>query len=551
MLGVTWAAGYRSGQTVEEPRRWRFGVVYALLALATSLWAIAVRVTTVGTFPPDPFYFARILPASYWLGLVVLCVAFLMVLSFGPSLTRTVADVLLLMVVIGYFWGTYCVLYALPVPHDAYLFMDNISTVALSGHLGGNTSWYLNMYPLATVFFHELQLLTGIALPQVVRFYPVLSNGLLLLMLYAVARSALGPQGVVAPVALASCNWVSQWHMVPQNYAMLLTVPLVLLLASMFCGRGRQNPVHRLLFMVITLAIVLGHSSSPILISVALVGAIALYGLLGRLSSRWEQGSRPSATHIVPLLVTMTTFTVVLFFGYALVEAEFVQRALVNWAQQVLQNVLFGDLIAMENRDVVDPSASYSLASFIRLSLTMTTLTIGAVVSVYMLMRRRVEAVTIGLVGLSGGYLFLSAALVLAGYNLYGYTRGFMLGLIPLSLVFCGLLTVVGSWKLAESMLGRVLYLLVVLLILAALLLSPITKNASDPYNYFSQSDDAAEKFLQLHAEAFDAEVFHQNWYNLRVLKRAGVVDYLRSFVSSPANTVYGAGTSIVILPGP
>jgi hypothetical protein len=168
------------------------------------------------------------------------------------------------MVVIGYFWGTYCVLYALPVPHDAYLFMDNISTVALSGHLGGNTSWYLNMYPLATVFFHELQLLTGIALPQVVRFYPVLSNGLLLLMLYAVARSALGPQGVVAPVALASCNWVSQWHMVPQNYAMLLTVPLVLLLASMFCGRGRQNPVHRLLFMVITLAIVLGHSSSTL-----------------------------------------------------------------------------------------------------------------------------------------------------------------------------------------------------------------------------------------------------------------------------------------------
>jgi hypothetical protein len=524
-------------------------LVMLFLALITISWLASVRMMSVQSIPADPFHVARVLPFTYWIGIAALAALFVFMVLRPRRHGHVLVDLTFITVLCLYLHGTYCVAYPLPVPHDAYLFSKVSAWIVNTGHISGNPDYYLSTYPVATILYAQASQLLGISTLTLSRAYPLVSSWLIGFLVYALAHRLTPRYALVAPVAFVSMNWVSQWHMCPQNFGLLVTIAFLWTVVAAFGTGESGNWSHRVVILGMSVAILLAHPTTPLLNLVALTAVVSCFRLV-----RWIQPmslvrrDEPVLFRSGPV-VSVGVFLFVTYFAYAAFKAGYVTARFVSWGQMMVDNLLYGDVLVITDRAVTAPMDIYVLASNLRLGLTLTVIMAGAIVALYLILTRRSTPPLLWVVSLSAGYLAFSVVLVVAGFNVYGFDRGYVLGLIPLSVLFAYYLGDTRGQRKKASTCASMGAALVVGLVVFSIIMSPVTKNATDPYSFFAESDHAAEVFRASRSRTADAVAFHTREYNWAALKQKGGRDYVARFNSSEVDLVYDAKQSQLMVP--
>jgi hypothetical protein len=92
----------------------------------------------------------------------------------------------------------------------------------------------------------------------------------------------------------------------------------------------------------------------------------------------------------------------------------------------------------------------------------------------------------------------------------------------------------------------------VILIIILLILILPITNYGSDPYHFFSESEDKANQFGFNHIENFkltlyDEKTYSNMMYNYKTLKERQGLQYLNKFNNRVLNKIYDVGNACKI----
>lgn len=535
-------------------------LIALLLVLMFILWLVTIGTTRIIEYPADPFYYVKQLPVSYWAGMALAVIVLLLLLYKPLPKMKSLAEISFILVLILYLSGTPCFIYANPRFLDVYRVVGWVDSISETGGLAGMSSWYLTDWPMANIMFSSTSQVLGLDALSVAKYYPMFSMFLLTLLLYALARKVSPRYYVIAPIAYMSLAWVQEYHMAPQNYALLLSVLLIFLLLSLrdpaFQGNERTKIA---LIIIVWVVMVLAHGATPLLNLFALFSLFIIYFLMTHLpltkkAHPWGQRS-PRVQAITSFIIL---FAVVWFF-YAFFEAEFVGVRLVNWLQTTIDNIMYGDMFVFEQRNVTTPAASYSLLNSIRWVSIIGTLALGVLISLYIFLKKRSGSLGLIMVGFFIGYMGVSFYLVVGNFASYGADRGFIFGLIPASLLFTMMVYITfnttrdifttgtrTNWSY-ERLYSSVLSSIVLAFIVVSLLTLPVTKYGSDPYAFVSESEWAGRVYAKEHPEAKAIYDFTYVYNRMELMKQEGE-EYRAGFLSNDLNMIYDSGQSRIYL---
>jgi len=541
-------------------------LIALLLVLMFILWLVTISTTYIFKYPPDPFYYAKELPVSYWGG-IALAVLTLLLLLFKPlPRMKTLAEIGFITILVLYLYGTPCFIYTNPRFLDVYRVAGWVDWISATGSLTGISDWYLTDWPMANIMFSSASQILGVDALTVAKYYPIVHTFVLALILCVVARKITPRYCLIAPIAYMALDWVQVGHMSPQSYALLLSVLLIFLLSSLrdptFPGNERTKIA---LILVVWGVMVLSHGASPLLNLFALFSLWLVYNLIKRLPPLIK-AKHPWAERS-PRVQAITGFIILFaaaWFFYAFFEAEFVGVRLVNWIQITIDNILHGETFVFVQRHVTAPAASYSLLNSIRWVSILGTLVLGTLVSLYLFLKGKFGNLGLIMVGFFIGYMGVSFYLVVGHFASYGADRGFVFGLIPVSMLFTMMVSTAlyaradspvdyhdeQSGKEAQP--GRFYTMalsgMVLIFIIVSVLALPVTKYGSDPYGFVSESEWAGRLFAKEHPEA---EVTHNfvYVYNRMELMRQEGEEYQAGFLSNDLNMVYNSGQTQIYLP--
>jgi len=519
-------------------------------------------------FPADSLYYIKQLPWFYWFGIALLAVTLILLLFKPLNKGKIFAEIGLIAILTLYLFGTTSFIYTNARFLDVYGVADLVTHVSSTGHLAGLSSPYLTFNPTAVVFFSSSNLVLGTEVLSFAKFYPIVSTFLLVFMIYALSHKIVPRYCVMAPVAYLSLAWVQEYHMAPQNYALLLTIPLIILLMKLL--ESNSALTKTILILALWFLLVYSHAATPLLNLFALIALLIVYVLITRVPLHQ---ARLIAGYISPymkrILSPITIFAVV-YIAYIMFENSMVFDNMVDWFQITISNILNGETFALASRNATNPAPSYVQANIIRWIVIGGTLILGLVSSLYLIVKKRAFNWSLIMGSFFIGYMGFSAYLVFGGFATYGPDRGYIFGIIPFSIMTAMLLgSAYNSIRepqvrlpngrnqidlpITHNQYGTKLAILVVLFIVASMFLIPVTRYASDPYGFVPESEIAARHFIEdnpglgevIGYRYFGAPLMFSTYrYNLLELKQQGGQEYLDGFNSGDLNRMYDSGQS-------
>ncbi|MFC2016529.1 hypothetical protein ACFLUF_02320 [Chloroflexota bacterium] len=542
-------------------------LIALLLVFMFILWLVTISTTHIIQFPPDPFYYVKELPASYWAGMALAVLVLTLLVHKPLPRMKVIAEMGVITILILYLFGTPCFIYSNPRFQDVYEIADLVNWINTTGHLTGMIKWYLTDWPMATVSFSVGSQILGINVLSFGQYYPIFSMFLLTLLLYILAKKVTSEYCLIAPVAYMSFAWPQAYQMVPQYYTLLLSVLLIFLLLSLkdsaFPGYETTKIV---LILTIWFVMVLAHGASPLLNLIALVSMLLIYNLIKRFPlTRGKHPWGESSPRIQAITAFIIPFAVAFLF-YAFFEAEFLGIRMVSWLQITIENILNEETFLLTGRYVTTPAASYTMLSSIRLTTSLGILVLGSLSSLHLFLKGKSGSFDLTVVGFFVGYMGLACYLIISHLGIYGTNRAYIFGLIPASVLFA---MMVGStfdaamhktvnyskehllkrrWrfdKLYPAIFSRV----ILLFIIVSMLAFPITKYGSDLYGFMPESELAARLFVDEHPEAIGIRQFESWIYNMFEWKQQEGEKYRSNFISNDLNMIYNSGQSQIYLP--
>lgn len=542
-------------------------LIALFLILMFLLWLVTIHTTHVISFPPDPFYYIKALPASYWAGMLLAILVFMLLVYKPLSRMKVIAEIGFIAILILYLFGTPCFIYSNPRFQDVYTIIDLVNWINTTGHLTGITNWYLTDWPVANVSFSVGSQILGISVLSLGQYYPIFGMFLLTLLLYILAKKVTPEYCLIAPVAYMSFAWPQAYQMVPQYYALHLSVLLIFVLLSLkdspFSGYETTKIV---LIFTIWFIMILTHGASPLLILVAVFSMLLIYNLIKRFPL--TRGKHPWGERS-PRIQAVTGFIIpfaLVFFFYAFFRAEFVGIRMVSWLKLSIDNLLHGETFLLTGRLVTTPAPSYTVLSSIRLTTSLGILVLGSLSSLHLFLKGKSGSFGLTMVSFFAGFMGLASYLIVSHLNIYGTNRAYIFGLIPASVLFAMIVgstleTAINStvdyskehllkrrWgfdKLYPAIISRV----ILLFIIVSMLAFPITKYGSDLHGFMPESELAARLFVDEHSEAIEIRHFKSWIYNELEWKQQGGEKYRSNFISTDLNMIYQSGQGQIYLP--
>jgi len=128
----------------------------------------------------------------------------------------------------------------------------------------------------------------------------------------------------------------------------------------------------------------------------------------------------------------------------------------------------------------------------------------------------------------------------LTGNSDYGFGRSY-----PMSLIGFGILsTIFLSMDVSKNRIIKTIKTLFLFVVIFLIVMLPAIKYGSDPYHFFSESEDKANQFGYRYIEQY--ELFDQSFsnmiYNSRTLKEQTGEYYLNQFNNIMMNKIYDVG---------
>lgn len=198
-----------------------------------------------------------------------------------------------------------------------------------------------------------------------------------------------------------------------------------------------------------------------------------------------------------------------------LITSTFIFDNVVNTVSSNLQNILFSDdlisQVAVSDRYVTHPSDTYLVGYYTRWSLIGCVALLGFIFSMILLLKKR-SCNNLAICSLFIGCISFSLALGIAGYGIYGMDRGYMFSIIPFSII----ISLIISDK--NNRMIKISRYISILFIIYAVMVFPVSKYASDPYNFVSDSLTSSRDFIEKFSPE-EIQTMNDNTYNFRFLK--------------------------------
>jgi len=547
--------------------RYQGKLVAFLLILAFIFWLQTIASTQITQFPPDPFYYAKRLPASYWAGISLLIIILPLMLYRRINVNKTLIEVSFVLVLTMYLFGTTCFIYDNPRFLDVYGVVERINIINTQSQLTGD-SGYLNQYPLVTVFLSALSQIAGMKPYIMAQYYPIFTSFALLLLIYALARKVIPEYALIAPSAYASLAWSQSYHMGAQNYALVITVPIIilLLLLNKSSSSGGRVGIASLVIVLWGVTII-SHATTPLINLFTLLSLFVVYILLTHLPKIKQIYPLGSVSVNIQAIIRFITLFAVAYFAYAFFNSDFVVNRMVLWGKEIINNLLYDDPFIFVGRNVIKPASSYTLGNNIRMISIIIALVLGIISSLYLLLNRRYINWSIIFVSFFVGYMGFSFVLVFGSFATYGAGRGFIFGIIPLSILWamvvcdgCRFSNRPPGYDDSHNLKHRALFNrfcpliltgLIISFVMVSILIIPVTKYASDPYCFVSDSEMAGKVFIEkepalslaIRYYYYGSDYMYNNYvYNLQELKQQCGDQYREGFAQNTLNRIYGSG---------
>jgi hypothetical protein len=524
------------------------------------LWLLTIVTTHIVEFPPDTLSYAKQLPIFYWVGMVLNCVAFILLLGKSSTLSTKksgLRDLFFIIILILYIFGTPLFIYTNPRIIDVYGYSSYaIDSVITTGYASAPIwQWqheYLNNFPGSTIFFSMIIRVLGITTISFAKYYPLYLMFIISFLIYAISKKVAGNYALFAPVAYCSLTFVTEYNLAPQSHALMLTTVFLLILIPLlqFKKQDRDIQTKKLVLIVLWIIIVTAHPSTPIInLFCFFVVYIICIGFEQISSSRNRYFNLPR-DHLIKIGGVYRNFLLlfgVMYVAYLIYISDFMLNKIIKLSQHISNDLLAENMFSVTAPYTINPSASYTLLYQVRWIEIIGILLLG-LSSIFVLFFKNKDKISTFIVGtLFVGYMSLSAFLVIGGKasSAYGPGRGMIFGLVPCSIIF----SMVLNTKLKERK-YHIFKTILLLFIISSLLVLPLARYGGDPYNFVSESEFAGMEFVSQHPQIEITiqdfcnpgthSLFTNHWYNLFELKQQRGDEYANRFIDQ--HKLYDSG---------
>lgn len=530
-------------------------IITLLLVNMFTLWLLTISTTHINKFPPDAFYYVKQLPIYYWSGIILACIVLFFLLHNPQSkskkheLIQSISFIIILML---YLFGTPSFIYTAPRYMDTYIFSYEIINPVIeagSACIPYRGYMYQTEFQGSTILFSMLSQSIGVSTSLISKYYSIYCVFIISILIYVIARKVSKKYCLFAPVTYLSLAWTPSYHFCPQSHALMLSIVFFFLLIILIIDKG-NNINKKILIIIVWVAICTSHAATPILNLISLFflffshiflkysSLFTKRNLLERISTKME-----SLPHLLILFVTI-------YVAYLLYESNFIISRVISTLQETIDNMLYRETFVVVDRGITTPMQSYIFCYNIRMAIIIGTMMFGLLSIFYLFLKSKDRTSSFVISCLFVGYSFLGVYFVVSGYNIYGPDRSFILLLVPFSSL-CSMVLHTESkltnnnHKTITSKIFRIFKISLVLFVITALFLFPVTKYAGEPYEFISESEYAGGEFILQHPSLLPYTTFYQPLtftnlrYNWWVLKNQQGDEYIKSFNSSDLNRIY------------
>jgi len=520
---------------------------------------IASHTTNIQIYPPDPFYLFTSLSIYYWTGIFVLLAVMVLRLLVNTCMTKALQliDVMTLGLLTLYF-SVVTFIYPTIRYVDSYNFYWNLLHPIISA---GTTDICIDYSPMyhtifngATIFLSYLFQL-NISPHLISNSFPILVIFSGSLFTYVLSSRISDNYPLIGGIVFIIFNW-DACHMAPQHFVYIISFCILCLVLYLFDDIQNRR-THVLLLIICLTTTMFSHLLTCIIILYFLIFLFAVLTVVefrfrhfASIQTFMSQLRKYAATK--SLLLWPILYLGVAFLSYLLHNSVHYFAKLVSFSSNIYRSFVENDGIVLVHRTVVDvvPSDSYIMVYELRMGILCLYLFLAIVFSLLILndCNRKTEkswacsySILTILVFVS---LFLFGGILLAfGNAVYGFERSYPLSLIPFGI----LASIAFGLKTPSEWLMKLNKIITISVIVVIILLLPVAKYGSDPYHFFSESEDKANQFGRNHVENFDLTLYEEGtfsnmMYNNKVLKEQSGREYKSQFMIEGVNKIYDVG---------
>ncbi|WP_155395971.1 hypothetical protein [Methanosarcina mazei] len=454
----------------------------------------------------------------------------------------------LIIITILFLYGTPSFIYSNPRILDVYAFSHIIDIMTrYGGNFFTGNPMYKSQFQASTILFSIISQYASITSLAIAKYYTIYLMSMISLLLYSTAKKISIKYYIIAPMAYLSLGWVPEYNLAPQSISLLLTCVLQLVLISILKSNS-NNSTKVSLAIIIWVTMCLSHALTPIMNLVSFI-IIFLVDILSKkklhiLNVAYEIRSKVSK--VFRLMVLYTT----IYVSYILYQSEFIIKRVISTIEAILTNINSESTFVVIDRSVIEPSYSYLLGYKLRMLIIVITITIGLLCALIILLTEGEKPLNIYISGLFLGYTFIGIFLVATGYNIYGTGRTYIFLLIPFSILCSMCMNEIQ--RLEHNKYLRLVRYSVVVFIVVSMTILPITRYASDPYNFISESELTGKNFclkeknttyygnIQVIYPIPFEYAYYTHYYNFIEMKSKEGKEYADKF--NEINIIYNSG---------
>jgi hypothetical protein len=549
-------------------------IMYILHVSIFTFWMLNIHSVSIIKYLPDAFYYVKSLSLYYWSGILLIIIVFILNIYIESKSTIKIGELnyLLLIVFIAlYLYGTTSYIYPNPRTLDVYAYTYQIDCVGANSP--PSDPMYFTQFQGSTLMFSIILQCSKISSLVFAKYYPIYLMIMLGLFSYVIAKRMCDKYCIVAPVAIISLGWVQEYHISPQSHVLIL-VSILFCLLTLFLKQNPENfdkplistnwlytifnPLAKrwgllkfslndwlvaLLIILTWSGICISHALTPMLVLIAFTFTSGLNIFLKNLNRIISPKASKIHIFLGPFLI---------IYIINLLNSSVAMNSIALAFTKIQSNLILGKTVTVVDKYISTPASSYVLGYHIRMSILLFTMICGFICLFIVYLTRENMYYNTYLGSTYLAYAIVAFVLVIVGYNVYGFDRCYMLLLIPYSII-CSMLLDTNVYE--NKWIKKIVpysKIFIVLFTVSSLILLPITQNASDPYNFISDSERAGKSFcfkvnselpIDPINEIYPTSVedsFYTFYYNHMELKNQEGYKYINKI--SYGNIIYDSG---------
>jgi len=524
---------------------------------------IASYTTHIQIYPPDPFYLFFSLPIYYWIGILILIVAILIRIIVDIEITKTdtFIDIAILGLTTFYYSITTFVYPTIRYVDTYYLYWYLLNPVISAGTINIPVNYspmYYTIFNASTIFFAYI-FQFNLSPSIVANSFPILVISTGSIITYILCMKYSGRYALIGGLFFILFNW-DACHLAPQHYSYILSFLILFLIVILLIKKKKEKIIYFIPLLILLVVITLSHLLASIILLYFFVSIFIIFIICELLFGRLKYLLNPIKDYCnqKKIILLPTFFLFIAFITYMIFIGIYYFQKLATFSNVVFSSFFEYHQINLVHRAVLHtiPSSLYMDVYYIRISVLFSYLILSVIFSliiIYIYLKqpsaiKKISYVIFMIIALF--VLFSFGGILLAtGNATYGYERSY-----PLSLIFFGVLaSVIFSLNNSLNKVISVLKKIIVIFIVILIILLPIIKYGSDPYHFFSESEDKANQFGINHIEKFEMTLYENNTfsimtYNDKALEdQAGLQQYLNKFNNKSLNKIYDVGKTCKI----